>query len=145
MTDRSFQIKNAEETQLLKQLLAGLNDADLDRQLSHGWTIKATLAHLAFWDIRALTLIDKFEKEGVGPSGNDVDVLNEVVRHFGDALSGRAALALWATHAEALDNRIASLPDSLIDAVRVAGNPFNLPRHFHRAEHREEIEKVLKK
>lgn len=145
MTDRSFQPKNLEETQRLKQLLADLSDADFERQVGHGWTIKATLAHLAFWDIRALTLIEKFEKEGVGPSDNDVDVINEVVRYFGDALSGRAAFDLWVTNAEALDKRIANLPDTMIDAVRADGNPFNLPRHHHRSEHREEIEKLLRK
>lgn len=141
--DRSFQSDNSAETGKLARLIARLSDADMEKQVSHGWTIKATLLHLAFYDMRALTLIDKFEKGGVSQSATDIETINEVVRQVGDAMSGAAAAQLWQKSAEALDKRIETLPDSMIAAVRMAGNPFKLPRHNHRAEHRVEIEKVI--
>ncbi len=141
--DRSFQQKNSEETAKLKKVLAKLSDADMEKSVSHGWTIKATVVHLAFYDMRALVLLDRFDKEGISQSPYDMETINEVVHQLAAVTNGSAAVQLWANAAEALDLRIAALPDSMIAAIRAAGNPFNLPRHKHRSEHREEIEKVV--
>lgn len=141
--DRGFQAENAKARERLKVLVGRLSDADLERSVGHGWTVAATLVHLAFWDLRALTLIDKFEKEGAGPSPADIDVINDSVRALGRVIPPRAAARLAIEAAESLDRRIEALPDRLIEAVGAAGNPFNLARHHHRAEHVAEIERAL--
>lgn len=141
--DRSFQPRNREETLRLRALLTRFSEADLEKSVSHGWTIKATLVHLAFYDLRALVLIDEFEQTGVRQSPMDIDSINEVVRQMADSISGAAAVEMWTVAAEALDQRIDRLPDSMVAAIIAAGSPFQLPRYKHRAEHREEIEKVL--
>lgn len=141
--DRSFQAQNRLETQKLKQLLAKISEADLEKLVSHGWTIKATVVHLAFYDMRGLALLDEFEKEGVRPSPNDIEPINEVVRQLAASMNGASAVQMWANAAEALDQRIEALSDSTILEIQAAGSPFRLPRHKHRAEHRAEIEKVV--
>ncbi|CAN5684689.1 hypothetical protein BH10CHL1_BH10CHL1_08840 [soil metagenome] len=143
MTDRAFQAKNVQSREQLNQLLAQRTEAELQREVSHGWTIAATLVHLAFWDLRALTLIEQFEKAGVSASAMDIEIANQIVQRMAQAIPPAAARQLWLETATALDQRIEALPDSLIDAIHAAGNPFNLPRHDHRAEHIAEIEKVL--
>ncbi|MCX6044410.1 MAG: maleylpyruvate isomerase N-terminal domain-containing protein [Chloroflexi bacterium] len=143
MTDRAFQAKNVETSEQLNQLLAQRTEAELQREVSHGWTIAATLVHLAFWDLRALVLLEQFEKTGVKLSAMDIEVANEVVQRMANAITPVAARQLWLETATRLDQRIEALPDSLIDAIHAAGNPFNLPRHAHRAEHFAEIQKVL--
>jgi hypothetical protein len=66
-----------------------------------------------------------------------------VIQRLASAITPAAARQLWLETATKLDQRIEALPDSLIDAIRAAGNPLNLPRHVHRAEHFAEIQKVL--
>ena len=142
-TDPTFRADNARERERLKSLVARLSDADLQRSVGHGWTVATTLVHLAFWDLRAVTLIDRYEREGVRPSPVDIDVVNDTVRALGAAMPPRAAARLAIEAAEAADRRVEALPDRTIEAVGAAGNPFNPSRHVHRAEHLDEIERAL--
>jgi hypothetical protein len=113
--------------------------------VGHGWTVAATLVHLAFWDLRAVVLMDRFEAGAVAPSPADVDVdvVNDTVRALAGAIPPRAVVRLAIEAAEGVDRRIAALPDHVLAAVGAAGNPFNLARHAHRIEHLDEIERAL--
>ena len=71
---------NASENAHLRKLVDQLSDADLRLPMQAGWTVAAVLGHMAFWDQRAITLIAKWQKEGVGPSAVDTDVVNEATR-----------------------------------------------------------------
>lgn len=143
-TDRSFQAENARERERLKALMGRLSDADLGRSLGHDWTVADTLVHLAFWDLRAVTLIDRFEKDGVSPSPIDIHPVNDAIQALGRSIPPRAAARLAIDAAETVDRRIEAMPDRLIDAVAGAGSPFSLERHVHRAEHRDAIERTLR-
>ncbi len=143
-TDRTFDARNAAARERLRRLLAGLSDADLERSVGHGWTVAATLVHLAFWDLRAVRLIDRFEQAGVRPSPIDIDVVNDTVRRLAQAIPPRAAARLALEAAEEVDRRVAAFPDRLVEALEAAGNPFNLSRHVHRDEHLGEIEQALR-
>lgn len=142
-TDRSFQAANARSRQRLRTLVARLADADLQRPVAHGWTVADSLVHLAFWDLRAVELIDRFQHEGARPSPVDVDVVNDAVRALGRAIPPHAAARLAVEAAEAADGRIEAMPDALVDAVPAAGHPFDLTRHVHRNGHLEEIERAV--
>ena len=50
--------RNQAALQRLAELAARLTEEDLARSLGGGWTIKAALAHLAFWDRYASALLD---------------------------------------------------------------------------------------
>jgi hypothetical protein len=118
-----------------------LSDDELRRPLPAGWTVAALLAHLAFWDARALFLLDKWGR-GVAPSTADdepadVDWINE---------AAQLALRL----AEEADRRVAALSDALLARLRASGGPvdlrraFNVARAHHRQEHLDEIEHALR-
>lgn len=143
-TDRTFQSRNSQERERLEALVARLGDADLGRPVGHGWTVADTLVHLAFWDLRAIALIDRFAAGGVAPSPVDVDVLNDTVKALGPAITPRAAARLAVEAAETVDHRIEALPDGTIEALPAAGDPFSPFRHLHRAEHLDEIERALR-
>lgn len=143
-TDRSYLAANRQSRERLRALVARLGDADLERPLAHGWTVAETLVHLAFWDLRAVVLVDRWEREGAAPSPMDIEVTNEAVRALARAIAPRAATRLAVEAAEAADRRIETLPDHLADAVARVGTPFNLARQAHRDEHVGEIERALR-
>jgi DinB family protein len=145
-TDRGFQAKNQETRERLAALVGRLGDAELGRSVGHGWTVATTLVHLAFWDLRAVRLIEQYRRDGVRPSVTDVDVLNDTIRALGDGIPPRAAARLALEAAERVDRAIEALPDALVEAVaaRVGDETFRLGRHNHRAEHLEEIERALR-
>jgi hypothetical protein len=141
--DRTFQAKNARERERLKALVGRLSEADLRRPVSHGWTVADSLVHLAFWDLRAVILMDRYERDGVTPSPADTDVVNESVQVLGQAIPPRAAATLAAEAAERVDRRLEALPDRILEGLAPAGQPFSPTRHVHRAEHLDEIERAL--
>jgi hypothetical protein len=142
--DRTFQGKNAQERERLTALVGRLSEADLRRPVGHGWTVADSLVHLAFWDLRAIILMDRFERDGVTRSPADVDVVNEAVRALGQSIPPRATATLAADAAERVDRRLEALPDRVLEGLAAAGHPFNPTRHVHRAEHLDEIERALR-
>jgi hypothetical protein len=125
-------------------LLTQMSDDDLQRPLGEGWTVAATLAHIAFWDQRALRLLEKWEKHGVTPSPlpEDVDAVNDATQALCLALPPRAAAQLMLDTAEALDKKIEGLPPEFVAAIAAAGQHVGFGRWHHRREHLEELEKI---
>jgi hypothetical protein len=113
--------------------------------MAAGWTAAAILAHLAFWDARAITLIRKWQKAGVGESPIDTDVVNEATRELCLAIPPRAAATLALEKATKLDNIIEDLSPEWVDRIVEIGKTVHLKRFPHRREHLDEIEKVLEK
>jgi len=60
--DRSYISENKTQLARIQALLAGRSDAELARPMAAGWTIAGVLGHLAFWDQRALILLEHWEK-----------------------------------------------------------------------------------
>jgi hypothetical protein len=136
---------NAAEREHMKTLAAGYSDAELSRPMAAGWTAAAILAHLAFWDMRAITLIRKWQQDGVGESPVDTDVINEATRGLCLAIPPRAAAALAQEKAAELDGLIAALSPEWVDRIVTVGKTVHLKRFEHRKNHLEEIEKALGK
>jgi hypothetical protein len=141
----SYVTENNEQRARLRALVERLSDGDLARPLDAGWTVGAVLAHLAFWDQRALILIERWEKEGARTpppsiSEKDVDWINDSAKALCLALPPRAAARLAVATAEAVDRRVEALSSELVAANTAAGSPLNLLRAEHRREHLDEIE-----
>jgi hypothetical protein len=68
---------NAREREHLAALADRLTDVELSRPMEAGWTAAGVLAHLAFWDLRALALLRKWQSEGIGPSPMDKEEQQE--------------------------------------------------------------------
>lgn len=52
----SFIAQNSAERERLNALVARLSDEELRRPIGHGWTVSVALAHLAYWDRKAMAL-----------------------------------------------------------------------------------------
>ena len=143
--DRSYIKKNDAERERLTALVARASDADLAKALPAGWTVAGVLGHLAFWDQRVLTLIEAWERGAPPPPHHqgDVDWINDAGKPFLLALPPRKSAEMAVTIAEAVDRRVAALPEELVAKNAAAGGPLNLSRAVHRKEHLDEIERAL--
>jgi hypothetical protein len=135
--------QNELERKRLEQLVQKLTVDELARPMAAGWTVSAVLAHLAFWDIRAMTLIAHWRQSGVGPSAIDTDVINEVTRELCLAIAPRAAAQLALDKAAALNRLLAELSPELVETIRTVGTTVHLDRFVHRRLHLDEIEAAL--
>jgi DinB superfamily len=144
--DRSYIAENDTQRARLKALISR-SDADLARPMPAGWTVAGVLGHLAFWDQRVLLLFEQWEKTGQAPpryGQEDVDWINDAAKPMLLAVPPRQAAQLALAVAEAVDAKVAWLSDELVTRNAAAETPLNLLRAEHRAEHLDEIERVLK-
>jgi hypothetical protein len=148
-TPRPWVTENTRERERLRALIARLSDQDLGRPVDGGWTIAAALAHVAFWDQRALVLLERWDREGTLPAtswpGNaaDVDWINDAAKALCLGLAPRTAAEIALQTADTLDRRIEALSDDRVRTNTSAGHPINLRRAEHRKEHLDEIEQKL--
>jgi hypothetical protein len=145
--DRAHEAENDAERERLTSLVRRLADEELGRPMPAGWTAAAVLAHIGFWDARAIVLLDKWGG-GVEPSATDyepedVDWINDAAKPLCLALPPRTAVQLALRLAEEADAKVAALSDAMLAEIRAAGSPFNLSRADHRREHLDDIERAL--
>lgn len=144
--DRSFVSDNDRERARLRDLVGRVSDADLARPLPAGWTVAAVLGHLAFWDQRILVLLEAWQK-GVTPPPHheaDTDWINDAGKPLLLAMPPRRLAELAVGVAEAVDRKVAAVPDELVTRNAAAGSPLNFKRAEHRREHLDEIEAALR-
>ena len=142
-SDQSYISENAAEREHLRALVNKLSDEELSQPLEAGWTVSAVLAHLAFWDQRALLLIEKWKKEGVGPSLTDVDIVNEATRGLCLAIPPRATAEMALSAASAIDQTIEQLTPEMVEAIETVGKTVRLNRARHRQLHLDQIKSAL--
>jgi len=146
--DRSYVEENRRELARLRALVDRLTDQELARPMPAGWTVASVLAHLAFWDQRIVTLVDRWVPDGRGaaPRAFDaaaVDWINDAGKPLCLGLPPRAAARLAVDAAEAADRRVAGLSEGQLVANEAAGRPISVHRAEHRREHLDEIERTL--
>ena len=147
--DRAHVMANDAERERLGALVTGSSDDTLSRPMPAGWTVAAVLAHIGFWDARAIFWLDKWGG-GVEPSAPDVEEpavvewVNDSAKPFCLALPPRDAARLALRLAEEADAKVEALSDDLLAKIRSAGGaPFDLSRADHRKEHVDDIERAL--
>ena len=139
-----YTAKNAEWRGKLLALTDRVADADMARAVGgNGWTIGGLLGHLAFWDQRALVLLQKWIKEGITSSAIDIDVVNESMRQFLSAVPPAEVRRLVKETAMAIDAAIAGLEPGFLARVEADGKPVRLDRGAHREHHMAQIQKAL--
>ena len=141
--EQSYLSENTAECEHLRALVNRLTDKELARPLDAGWTVSAVLAHLAFWDQRALVLIKKWEKEGIGPSPMDPDIVNEATRLHCLAIPPRTAAELAISCAQNIDQAIERISPAMAAEMDKIGKTVRLNRADHRRDHLGQIEKAL--
>jgi len=146
--DRTYVAGNGAQRERLRSLVTALSDEELSRPMPGGWTAAAVLAHIAFWDARAIFWLDRWEA-GVQPSApdyetrEDVEWINDSAKRLCLALPPRYAAQLALRLAEESDGKVAALGDEMLEKALAVGCPFNLSRAEHRREHLDDIERVL--
>ena len=141
--DQSYISENAAECEHLRSLANRLTDEELARPLDAGWTVSAVLAHLAFWDHRALVLVKKWEKEGIGSSPIDTDIVNEATRLFCLAIPPRTAAELAISCAQNIDQALERISPAMAADIERIGKTVHLNRADHRRDHLGQIERAL--
>lgn len=146
--DRSHDSETDVERERMRTLIARLDDKDLARPMPAGWTIAGVLAHIGFWDARAIYWLDKWAT-GVAPTPyepENTDAVNESAKPLCLALPPREAADLAMRLAEEADGKVRSLSDAMLAKIRATGGPpFNLSRAIHRKEHLDEIDGMLRR
>ncbi len=144
--DRSHIAANDAERQRLRSLVSRLRDDDLQRPMPDGWTVAAVLAHVGFWDARAIYFLDKWGPDGE-PSvyeDEDADAANESAKPLCLALAPRVAAELALQLAGESDGKVKSLSDAMLEKIRAKGDPpFDLARASHRKEHLDDIDRAF--
>lgn len=146
--DRSFVEQNRAALARLQAVVDRLSDEQLAQPMSNGLTPALVLAHIAFWDGRALTLAQRWDNGGPGPQAADiepenVDWINDAARPLFEAIPPRQAARLALTVAEAVDRKVETLSDEQLAQNRAVGSPLNVYRANHRLEHVEELERAF--
>jgi hypothetical protein len=144
--DRSYVALNNAERGRLETFVARCSDAELEHPLPAGWTVAATLAHIAFWDERVRLLFERWQSAGVAPTDEDeadIDWINDSAKPMFLALPPRRAAELALGIARAADRAVEALSDELLARNAAAGTPLNVVRATHRREHLDEIQRVL--
>lgn len=134
---------NAESQERLKTFVGRLSDEDLRLEMDAGWTVGAILAHLAFWDQRALALVRRWQAAGFGPSPLDADAINDAARPLLRELPAASVRSLVLEAAAAIDQALTALSPGLEAAIRDQASTFHLSRAVHRNVHLDELEQAL--
>jgi hypothetical protein len=144
--DRSYVALNNAERERLEAFVARCSDTDLQRPMPAGWTVAATLAHLAFWDERVRILFDRWRLDSVAPPVEDaasVDWINDSAKPMFLAMPPRLAAEVAIGIARAADRAVEMLSDAMLDRNAAAGAPLNVVRAMHRRQHLDELEHGL--
>jgi hypothetical protein len=127
----------------LARFVEGATDEELSRALSDGWTVAGVLAHLAFWDARAIRLIEKWKRGGVGPSPTDVDIINDAAKELCLAIPPRAAAELAVQKSLEINRAIENLSPEMTEKIQTIGTTVHLARCEHKRVHLEGIERAV--
>lgn len=141
--DTSYNDRNRVQTQRLKDLRR-LSDEDLRRPVGEHWTVAVALAHIQYWDGRAVGALEAWRRHGLpltlwtdGEAG-----VNDVRLRFWRELPPPEALEQAIKTAEVLDHIVAEL--SPAEAEVVAAQRYRvLDRSLHRSQHLDEVDRVL--
>ncbi len=142
---------NARELERMRRIAEGLDGDRLRLPVNDSWTVAGVLAHIAFWDGRALALTEKLERgEPYTPSDEepeDVDWINDASRPLIHAIPADEAARVALAIAQETDRRVAGLPPELASRAwpQDPDSPLNLLRASHRGEHLDEIEAALRR
>ncbi len=145
--NRSHDVETDAERERLRALIGRLSDKDLSRPMPGGWTVAAVLAHVGFWDAKAIYYLDKWAA-GAPPTPYEEedtdDWINDSAKPLCLALRPRDAAELALRLAEEADGKVKALSDAMLAKIEATGGPpFNLSRAIHRKEHLDEIETLF--
>jgi hypothetical protein len=142
--DRSFVELNRASTNRIRALATALTDMEMRHPVGEHWTVAIALAHLAFWDRRAMAILDKTERDGKLFAPEVDIVVNDISLPLWAAIPPREAACMAIESAEALDRRLEGFPAALLKAICIRNKRW-VERAWHRNEHLDEVDAALKR
>jgi hypothetical protein len=142
--DRSFIERNKASTGRMRNLVMRLSDEQLQAPVGKKWTVSATLAHLAFWDLRVIHLLNLTEREGKLCAPEINVAANDIMYPLLEAIPGRQPAEIAIHAAEALDKRLENFPLQLLEDIYARYERWVI-RALHRNGHLDAIDAALKK
>ncbi len=132
---------NADQLTRLEALVE--RGVDYSCDLGDGWTVAVAMAHMAFWDRRAVGLLKLWDGEGLLPDSVYEDLLNNVLLAEWQAIAPEQSAQLAIEAARAVNAAVRALDGDKAAAIAMIGNNFMLARGEHRREHLDQIEQAL--
>ncbi|MEX0816858.1 MAG: DinB family protein [Gaiellales bacterium] len=146
-TDRLYIAENEAQLRRLRDLLDRLSDEELAHPMEAGWTVASVLAHMAFWDYRIVTQLDRWGPDGRGapPTYEEeaADWINDAAKPIFLAIPPSIAARVALEAAEAADRAVAGMSDELLAKNEKTGLIINPVRAEHRAEHLDDLERAF--
>lgn len=142
--EHPFVAENAQERTRLRALVGRLNDHSFAVKVGEGWTVAASLAHMAFWDRLALVRIRRWKEGTRSSSSLDLDLINDALLPVLLAMPPRTAANLAIEAAEAIDRELQQLSTEMVNDIQASGGRSRLYRAVHRRKHLDQIEAALK-
>jgi hypothetical protein len=147
MTNVPISLENDAAREELKELGNRLDPEAYSYSMGSSWTLASSLCHLAFWDRRALFLLEQWEQSGTVETtrleSRSVDSINHAVNLIALQVPGPAAMSLALESAAAVDSFLETMKEELAEKIREAGFERFLRRSLHRREHLRKIYSVL--
>ena len=139
-----YSAQNAAWREKLTAVVKRLSVKDMARPAGGtGWTVGGLLGHLAFYDLRAVVILERWKKDGIAPSPLDVDVVNDSTRSLFNSVAAAEMKRLVIDAAAAIDAAIDALDPAYLSRIESDGKPVRLNRAAHREHHLGQIEKAL--
>jgi hypothetical protein len=139
----SFDERNRQSLEDLRAYLGQLSDEQLQQPLDDGWTVAASLCHVAFWDRRAAQFIYRLQTdESFRSDTENVHIVNDALLHQWLRIPAREAVTESLEAGEEVNSKVAELDEET--AQRWLGlQIFALDRSDHRVEHLEELQRLF--
>ena len=141
--DPSFVQLNRAATERLRRLVNSLSDEQLQTPMGEHWTVAICLAHFAFWDRRAMYVLDVTQKAGKVVSPDIDTFVNDLSLPLWAAIPPREAARIAVECADACDKHLESFPADLLELI-YNDRKRTVVRALHRNEHMDEIDQALK-
>lgn len=141
--DVSYVQLNRAATERLRRLVNRLSDDQLQTRMGEHWTLAICLAHLAFWERRAMYVLERSREAGrhVSP---DIDIfVNDLSLPLWAAIPPRETARIALECADACDKALEAFPGDLLEQIYNERKRTVL-RALHRNEHMDEMEAALK-
>ncbi len=141
--DAGYNERNQVQTRRLREMRR-LSDEDLQRPVGEHWTVAIAVAHIQYWDGRAVGALEAWRWHGLPLTlwTDGEGVINDVLLPVWRERSLGEALEQAIKTAEVLDRIVEDLSPE--EAEAVAGRRYRvLDRSMHRAEHLDEIDTAL--
>lgn len=141
--DTGYNERNRRQTRRLRELRR-LSDEDLRLPVGEHWTVAIALAHIQYWDGRAVGALEAWRRHDLPLTlwTDGEGVINDVLLPVWSELPPREALEQAIRTAKVLDDMVEDLSPE--EAEAVAGRRYRvLDRSMHRGEHLDEVDAAL--